>query len=147
MCSGGKSRSSASRSSMYARAELVVPRSMPIFMLVPAYVSGRGRCYVAAGSAEKPALWKVFPPCLRRTRGGLSAPVCQARVPGPAHRLRVQPLPGKVEVTATSVVVTLDKRAHKPYLAASGLADQPTPLGPSGKAEPLSAPIRPREGS
>ena len=31
---GGKSRSSASRSSMYARAELVVPRSMPIFMLI-----------------------------------------------------------------------------------------------------------------
>ena len=33
---------------------------------------------------------------------------------------------GKVEITATSVVVTLDKRAHNPYLAASGLADQPT---------------------
>jgi hypothetical protein len=37
-------------------------------------------------------------------------------------------LPGKVEVTATSVVVTLDKRAHNPYLVASGLADQPTPM-------------------
>src|ERR1035437_2001782 len=35
-------------------------------------------------------------------------------------------LSGKVEVTATSVVVTLDKRAHNPYLVASGLADQPT---------------------
>jgi hypothetical protein len=35
-------------------------------------------------------------------------------------------LSGKVDVTATSVVVTLDKRAHNPYLVASGLADQPT---------------------
>src|ERR1039457_2663445 len=35
-------------------------------------------------------------------------------------------LSSKVEVTATSVVVTLDKRAHNPYLVASGLADQPT---------------------
>jgi hypothetical protein len=33
-----------------------------------------------------------------------------------------------VEVTATSVVVALDKRAHNPYLVASGLADQPTPM-------------------
>ena len=37
-------------------------------------------------------------------------------------------LSGKVEVTATSVVVTLDKRAHHPYLVASGLADQPTSM-------------------
>ncbi len=37
-------------------------------------------------------------------------------------------LSGKVEVTATTVVVTIDKRAHNPYLVASGLADQPTPL-------------------
>jgi hypothetical protein len=37
-------------------------------------------------------------------------------------------LSGKVEVTANSVLVTLDKRAHNPYLAASGLADQPTPM-------------------
>jgi hypothetical protein len=37
-------------------------------------------------------------------------------------------LSGKVEVTATSVVVTLDKRAHNPYLVASGLAAQPTPM-------------------
>jgi hypothetical protein len=37
-------------------------------------------------------------------------------------------LSGKVEVTATSVVVTLDKRAHNPYLVASGLADHPTPM-------------------
>jgi len=37
-------------------------------------------------------------------------------------------LSGKVEVTATSVVVTLDKRAHNPYLVASGLADQSTTM-------------------
>jgi len=37
-------------------------------------------------------------------------------------------LSGKVEVTATSDVVTLDKRAHNPYLVASGLADHPTPM-------------------
>ena len=37
-------------------------------------------------------------------------------------------LSGKVEVTAASVVVTLDKRAHNPYLVASGLADQPTSM-------------------
>jgi hypothetical protein len=36
-------------------------------------------------------------------------------------------LSGKV-VTATSVVVTLDKRAHNPYLVASGLTDEPTPM-------------------
>src|SRR5215475_73836 len=35
---------------------------------------------------------------------------------------------GKVEVTSTSVVVTLDKRAHNPYLVASGLTAQPTPM-------------------
>src|SRR5574341_354661 len=35
-------------------------------------------------------------------------------------------LSGKVEITATSVVVTLDKRAHNPYLVASGLTDRPT---------------------
>jgi hypothetical protein len=37
-------------------------------------------------------------------------------------------LSGKVEVTAASVVVTLDKRAHNPYLVASGLANQPTTM-------------------
>jgi hypothetical protein len=37
-------------------------------------------------------------------------------------------LSGKVEVTTASVVVTLDKRAHNPYLVASGLADQPTSM-------------------
>ena len=35
-------------------------------------------------------------------------------------------LAGKVEITATSVVVTLDKRAHNPYLVASGLSEKPT---------------------
>ncbi len=37
-------------------------------------------------------------------------------------------LSGKVEITATSVVVTLDKRAHNPYLAASGLIDKSTSM-------------------
>jgi hypothetical protein len=37
-------------------------------------------------------------------------------------------LSGKVEVMATSVVVTLDKRAHNPYLVASGLPDRPTQM-------------------
>ncbi len=32
---------------------------------------------------------------------------------------------GKVEITATSVAVTFDKRAHNPYLVASGLTDRP----------------------
>ena len=34
----------------------------------------------------------------------------------------------KVEVEAERVVVTIDKRAHNPYLAASGLADKPLRL-------------------
>ena len=33
-----------------------------------------------------------------------------------------------VEVGEHDVVVTVDKRAHNPFLAASGLADQPTPM-------------------
>jgi len=37
-------------------------------------------------------------------------------------------LSGKVEITSTSVVVTLDKRAHNPYLVASGLAGHSTPM-------------------
>jgi hypothetical protein len=37
-------------------------------------------------------------------------------------------LSGKVEITSTSVVVTLDKRAHNPYLVASGLTVQPAPM-------------------
>ena len=43
-CGGAESRDLPLRvRSMYARAELVVPRSMPIFMLVPAYASARGK--------------------------------------------------------------------------------------------------------
>ena len=37
-------------------------------------------------------------------------------------------LAGKVEVQAEHVVVTLDKRAHNPFLVASGLADKPAPM-------------------
>jgi hypothetical protein len=37
-------------------------------------------------------------------------------------------LSGKIEITTSSVVVTLDKRAHNPYLVASGLTNQPTPM-------------------
>jgi hypothetical protein len=37
-------------------------------------------------------------------------------------------LSGKVEVAASSVLVTLDKRAHNPYLVASGLTNHPTPM-------------------
>jgi hypothetical protein len=37
-------------------------------------------------------------------------------------------LSGKVEVQAEDVVVTLDKRAHNPFLVASGLADKPAPM-------------------
>ena len=37
-------------------------------------------------------------------------------------------LSAKVEVEAGRVVVTIDKRAHNPYLVASGLADQPVAM-------------------
>ena len=37
-------------------------------------------------------------------------------------------LSGKVEINAASVVVTLDKRAHNPYLVASGITNQSTPM-------------------
>ena len=33
-----------------------------------------------------------------------------------------------VQVGNEDVIVTLDKRAHNPYLVASGLADHPTPM-------------------
>ena len=33
-----------------------------------------------------------------------------------------------VKITDEQVIVTLDKRAHNPYLVASGLADHPTPM-------------------
>jgi hypothetical protein len=35
---------------------------------------------------------------------------------------------GQVDLESRQVVVTLDKRAHNPYLVDSGLADQPTPM-------------------
>jgi hypothetical protein len=44
------------------------------------------------------------------------------------HSLYLLDLSGKVEITANSVVVTLDKRAHNPYLVNSGSADKPTPM-------------------
>lgn len=37
-------------------------------------------------------------------------------------------LTGRVDITEQSVVVTLDKRAHHPFLVASGLADKPVPM-------------------
>jgi len=37
-------------------------------------------------------------------------------------------LAATVTIDDTDVIVTLDKRAHNPYLVASGLADQPTPM-------------------
>ncbi len=35
---------------------------------------------------------------------------------------------GKIDIEDTRIVVTLDKRAHNPFLVDSGLADQPTPM-------------------
>ncbi len=35
---------------------------------------------------------------------------------------------GKVQIDEHQVIVTLDKRAHNPYLVDSGLADRPTPM-------------------
>jgi len=35
---------------------------------------------------------------------------------------------GKIQIENRQIVVTLDKRAHNPYLVDSGLADQPTPM-------------------
>jgi len=40
-----------------------------------------------------------------------------------------------VTITATQVIVTLDKRAHNPYLVASGLAGSPTPMPWFGNKE------------
>src|SRR5271157_2166078 len=37
-------------------------------------------------------------------------------------------LSARVDIETSRVVVTLDKRAHNPYLVASGLADRPTPM-------------------
>lgn len=35
---------------------------------------------------------------------------------------------GRVDIEPSRIVVTVDKRAHNPYLVASGLADKPTPM-------------------
>jgi hypothetical protein len=35
---------------------------------------------------------------------------------------------GQVQIEDSQFIVTLDKRAHNPYLVDSGLADQPTPM-------------------
>jgi hypothetical protein len=35
---------------------------------------------------------------------------------------------GRVDIEETRILVTLDKRAHNPYLVDSGLTDQPTPM-------------------
>ncbi len=37
-------------------------------------------------------------------------------------------LSARVDLESSRVVVTLDKRAHNPYLVASGLTDKPTPI-------------------
>jgi hypothetical protein len=37
-------------------------------------------------------------------------------------------LTATVTIDDQEVIVALDKRAHNPYLVASGLADQPTPM-------------------
>ncbi len=42
---------------------------------------------------------------------------------------------GKVDIQDTQIVVTLDKRAHNPFLVDSGLAGQPTPMPWLGSRE------------
>ena len=37
-------------------------------------------------------------------------------------------LSARVDVETSRIVVTIDKRAHNPYLVASGIADRPTPM-------------------
>lgn len=44
-------------------------------------------------------------------------------------------VPGKIQIQPHQVVVTLDKRAHNPYLVDSGLANQPTPMPWFGNKE------------
>ncbi len=46
-------------------------------------------------------------------------------------------VPGTIQIQAHQVVVTLDKRAHNPYLVDAGLADQPTPMPWFGNKELL----------
>src|SRR5579883_2472284 len=65
ICSGGKSRSSASRSSMYASAELVVPRSMPIFIGIGGWGWGIGdRVRSVTSAFPKPQSLIPTPPVL-----------------------------------------------------------------------------------
>jgi hypothetical protein len=72
--------------------------------------------------------------------------VVRVEAPSPyrlmAHRIgreyeRAQPktifrnlldLSAKVEIETARVIVTIDKRAHNPYLVAAGLADKPAKL-------------------
>ena len=44
-------------------------------------------------------------------------------------------VPATVTITETQVLVTLDKHAHNPYLVASGLANEPTPMPWFGNKE------------
>jgi hypothetical protein len=44
-------------------------------------------------------------------------------------------IPGKIQIQPRQVVVTLDKRAHNPYLVDSGLANQPTSMPWFGNKE------------
>ena len=60
---------------------------------------------------------------------GPTPPLCTCPVFG-AHYTTVQ-------VRDEDVIVTLDKRAHNPYLVASGLADHKTPMPWFGN-KPLS---------
>jgi hypothetical protein len=46
-------------------------------------------------------------------------------------------LSAKVEIETARVIVTLDKRAHNPYLVASGLADKPAKMPWFGDKELL----------
>jgi hypothetical protein len=62
----------------------------------------------------------------RRTRQQLSE-----IYPNATAKVRFESLldvTGTVQINDTQVTVTLDKRAHNPYLVDSGLADQPTPM-------------------
>ena len=80
--------------------------------------------HLASGEQEAAFRLRYVRPEFPGQRIGREYSHCQAKT---VYR-NLLDLSGKVEVTATSVVVTLDKRAHNPYLAASGLADQPTPM-------------------
>ncbi len=70
---GGNSMSSASRSSMKARAELVVPRSMPIFMIECRAVGSGPTLFSVPTKVSMPQLSTVSP-----TRAGFWGPACSA---------------------------------------------------------------------